>query len=117
MTAKKSFSLPEPSPVEAGGRVELRLENTNAGDGLVHFHARWFTEKSALEGSVTVGAETPPRVHIEAPEGLPEWLSAFTTTLVRTTARKANAEGTWPRRVTRWRASPAEKDQTEEPDS
>ncbi len=114
MTAKKnSLTLPDPSPVDAGGRVELRLETTNSAEGVVQFHARWFTEKDALEGSVLVDRQTPSQVQIEAPPALPEWLLAFTTTLVRTTARKAHADGAWPRRLTRWRSAPQKKDLAE----
>jgi len=102
---KKAESLPEPSPVEHGGRVELRLDQA-AGDAPVRYNARWFTADERIEGNVEIADGKPPEVTV-APEGeLPDWLSSFTVTLVRTTARSAAQENNWPRRLTRWRAAP-----------
>lgn len=109
-----SSALPEPSPTEHGGRVELRLIDSNGASNQVCYAARWFTEGQRLEGTVqvtpSVDAKKPPAIDIQGPSELPDWLAAFTTTLVRTTARSASCEdpsnGSWPRRLTRWRAAP-----------
>lgn len=95
-----------PSPVEHGGRVELRL--VAQSDGTTRYAARWFTADEQMNGEVSVSA-ADNRVAIDCPATLPDWLSSFTTSLVRTTARQAEKEGTWPRRLTRWRKSPEEK--------
>lgn len=102
-----SQALPEPSPVEHGGRVELRLDlsaSTDSGDA--HYHARWFTPGQTHEGTVSVEQKERPEVNVDAPTSLPDWLASFTSTLVSTTARKVNEEAPWPRRLTRWRAEP-----------
>ena len=79
-----SPALPEPSPVEHGGRVELRL--LESADGEVRYAARWFTAEEQLEGQVQISGEKS-EVHIESPDSLPSWLGSFTSSLVRTTAR------------------------------
>lgn len=93
-----------PSPVEHGGRVELRLVEQD--DGTTRYAARWYTADEKLDGEVKI--TSGPLVTIESPATLPEWLGSFTTTLVRTTARQAEKEGSWPRRLTRWRKAPDE---------
>lgn len=104
-----SAPLPEPSPVEYGGRVELRLVQTPEAENVddARYAARWFTADLTLEGEVTISPENS-EVKVQAPETLPEWLASFTTTLVRTTARSAKKDNSWPRRLTRWRRAPAE---------
>lgn len=92
-----------PAPVEHGGRVELRLAQTE--DGSVRYLARWYTASDQIDGEVSVSAEDK-HVAVESPDTLPEWLESFTTSLVRTTARQAEASGSWPRRLTRWRKAP-----------
>lgn len=99
--------LPEPSPVEHGGRVELRLDLDGfSPEAEVVYQARWFTPEGALEGSVSVDRREKVMVSIQAPDGLPEWLASFTSNLVSTTARKVTQEDEWPRRLTRWRDAP-----------
>lgn len=101
-----SAPLPEPSPVEYGGRVELRLTQVPEGDEReAVYAARWFTAELSLQGEVSVSS-SGTSVEVEAPEELPDWLGQFTTTLVRTTARTAAKESAWPRRLTRWRKAP-----------
>lgn len=95
-----------PAPIEHGGRVELRLVAQT--DGTTRYAARWFTASEQINGEVTVQAGDN-QVAIDSPSSLPEWLSSFTTSLVRTTARQAEKEGNWPRRLTRWRKSPEKK--------
>lgn len=92
-----------PSPIEHGGRVELRL--VEESDGTTRYAARWFTADEQINGEVSVRTGES-HVVIDSPSSLPEWLSSFTTSLVRTTARQAQKDGTWPRRLTRWRKSP-----------
>jgi hypothetical protein len=104
-----SKPLPEPSPVEHGGRVELRLDLSSTGDsGEARYEARWFTPGETHEGVVSVEPGVRPVVNVEAPDSLPKWLASFTSTLVSTTARKVSVESPWPRRLTRWRADPKE---------
>lgn len=102
--------LPEPSPVEHGGRVELRLVTAPSEESAhARFSARWFTASQRIEGHVTVDLGEKILVTLDPAQALPEWLGTFTSNLVRTTARQAQKENTWPRRLTRWRAAPAEK--------
>jgi hypothetical protein len=86
--------------------VELRL--VEQGDGTTRYAARWFTADEQINGEVSVRVDDN-QVAIDSPGSLPEWLSSFTTALVRTTARQAEKEGNWPRRLTRWRKAPEEK--------
>jgi hypothetical protein len=103
-----SMPLPEPSPVEFGGRVELRLLRAPAQDSdQALYQARWFTADLSLEGEVSISLPAA-QVDVRAPEDLPEWLGQFTTTLVRTTARSAQKDNSWPRRLTRWRKAPGD---------
>jgi hypothetical protein len=110
-----SAPLPEPSPVEYGGRVELRLVQSPEAESAedARYAARWFTADLTLEGEVTISPEGT-QVKVEAPEALPDWLESFTTTLVRTTARSAKKDNAWPRRLTRWRRAPAESESEDE---
>jgi hypothetical protein len=98
--------LPEPSIVEHGGRVELRLSRDSEAPGAVAYDARWFTADEQMEGRVVILSGDPPGVEIQGPQNLPGWLETFTTTLVRTTARSARKDDSWPRRLTRWRKAP-----------
>lgn len=106
--SKQSEALPEPSPVEHGGRVELRLDQSTE-DNTVRYNARWFTADEKIEGQVEIGEGQPPAINVRPSETIPEWLNKFTVTLVRTTARTAAKENSWPRRLTRWRAAPTKK--------
>jgi len=110
MTKKESSTaLPEPSPVEHGGRVELRLSADAVTDEKVIYDARWFTANQELEGKVSINLAEKKGITVEAPDSLPDWLSTFTSTLVSTTARQAKKDGSWPRRLTRWRDHSAKK--------
>jgi hypothetical protein len=113
MTKKSEDADPpwaDPSPIDHGGRVELRLVESESGTA--RYAARWYTPEERLDGEVTVvhpssQTDAPSTtVEIDSPAHLPEWLGSFTTSLVRTTARTAEQKGTWPRRITRWRKSP-----------
>ena len=95
-----------PSPVEHGGRVELRLLSSETDDTCKVYGARWFTSDGRYEGKVFVSIGDQPEVTIDAPPAAPEWLLTFSSGLMRTTARSALREGVWPRRLTRWRSSP-----------
>lgn len=110
-----------PAPVEYGGRVELRLLSSKDAEGRTVYGARWFTADLELDGQVTILPSERPVVTVDAPPDLPSWLEAFTTTLVRTTARSTQkgstptddaapepADPVWPRRLTRWRKAPRE---------
>lgn len=95
-----------PAPLEQGGRVELRLLSVEEEGTEALYGARWFTADQQLEGRVSILMSDRPEVTLTAPDNLPEWLGAFTTTLVRTTARSAVTDQVWPRRLTRWRKAP-----------
>lgn len=109
--------LAEPAPTSHGGRVELRLlqgsPGPSSGDalGVVVYQARWFSSERKWTGEVRISAPAPDKrsheVVVAAPGDLPTWLSRFTETLLKTTARGV-IEGAWPRRLTRWRPSPHE---------
>ncbi len=102
----KEASWAAPSPVEHGGRVELRLAPQD--DGTTRYLARWFTADEEMNGTVSIAPEGTS-VSVSSPDSLPEWLESFTTALVRTTARQAEKSGNWPRRLTRWRKAPEGK--------
>jgi len=88
-----------------GGRVELRLvddEKTQARYDVVLFapDAEWkalakIQDERALEFGAWSGPSAPP-----------PWLEALARTLLRGTARQREAQGSWPRRLTRWRPGP-----------
>jgi|GEM_PF-935734 len=94
--------LPEPAPLETGGRVELRLiaaESTT-------YEARWFEGDARFNGRATVGLDGEAQIRIDE-EGAPAWLVAWTSALLRVLARDHAASGSpWPRRLTRWRKRP-----------
>ena len=99
-----SHSLPQPSPVKHGGRVELRLQTASNNQPVI-YAARWFLLDRLFEGAVTISLQDEILVKVSSNEPLPEWLDKFTITLARTTARSAKSDQ-FPRRLTRWRAAP-----------
>ncbi|HVJ21699.1 MAG TPA: hypothetical protein VM686_40120 [Polyangiaceae bacterium] len=94
---------------EHGGRVELRLvsdEQAQARYEVALFDAgtEWRAEAQiGDERALDVGAWSGP----SAP---PAWLEALAKTLLRGTVRQHQAEGSWPRRLTRWRPGPGSQE-------
>ncbi len=101
-----SKQLPDPSPVEQGGRVELRLDTTSTPGEAIRYDARWFTASDEFQGYVLITLGNKPPISVHTSDDIPPWLNAFTLSLVSTMSRQAQKEGTWPRRLTRWRDTP-----------
>lgn len=100
----KARSLPRAPLASTGVRVELRLlSSPELGSELARYHARVFSSGPHEEFFVRVelGAE-PIKISPESPID-PE-LSAFLTSLIRTSLRSAKSEGRpLPSRITRFR--------------
>lgn len=93
-----------PSPVETGGRVDLRRNQCE--DDRVSYDAHWLTAAGRWRGRVEVIEQPQLEVHMAVEAGEPPaWLLDFTRSLLRTTAK--TKPGAWPRRLSRWRKEPA----------
>lgn len=103
MTDAPVRHLPEPPPSTHGGRVELRLLALE-GPSVARYEALFFVDGQRFEGELVAELGPPARVALTAPMvGVPEWLTDFAVTLLRTSTRSASRTG-FPRRLTRWRA-------------
>lgn len=102
-----------------GGRVELRrrdpaadLESIPDSGGSLQaaYEARWTTPQGTFIGELFVSNDGRITLQLDG-EAPPAWLSDFTSQLLRATARSVIGPppGTWPRRITRWRAAPEER--------
>ncbi len=110
-------------PPGTGGRVELRLllslgsspaerpessreSERESAAPVATYAALWATAEDTWEGELRVGADGRIQLHTgERPP--PAWLTEFSTQLLRTTARTVlGGSAPWPRRLTRWRATP-----------
>jgi len=96
------FALVRP---DHGGRLELKL--SQASELSAHYALTVSTPDRELTTLVVVdsasGVVDLGDWQGEAP---PEWLAALAHALLRTVWRSKNSDGTWPRRVTRWRPDP-----------
>jgi hypothetical protein len=121
----KHYALPS-----HGGRATLRRVQARpaaspetadtSADGAtaehVVYEAEWATVQGVWRGRVSattagqVEFELDPATEAElgpAPAWLVDWSLQLVRTIARTVARDTDAE--WPRRLTRWRASPEER--------
>lgn len=106
--------------LEHGGRIELRLAGSSAESAT--YAATLLTSQARFETAVQVGptagsgqvafgawralaAAEPPVPLADAP---PPWLIADARAALKAALRTSQSEGRWPRRITRWRAAPAE---------
>lgn len=111
---------PPHPPIHTGGRIELRrhdrhphLESIPQGDAPAAqavYEAHFWTADKAWSGELIVSAEGAVTAHIEGDQP-PTWLVDFSCQVLRAAARNVagSPPGSWPRRVTRWRASPEER--------
>lgn len=94
---------------EYGGRVELRL--VSAADALARYEVRLFDPEAEWSAEADVQGEAALSLGaFTGPSKPPEWLEALAKTLLRGTLRQRSAAGSWPRRVTRWRPRPGDKE-------
>jgi len=103
--APLSRPLAAPARTEHGARVELRL--VSSSDPIV-YAARFLVagEPGWQEGRIHFSPEAGVELEQPAP-AVPAWALELALSLVRTTARAATKDGSWPRRLTRWRKGPA----------
>lgn len=111
---------PPRPPIRTGGRIELRrhdrhprLESVSQGDGRAAqavYEAHFWTADDGWIGELIVNADGAVTLHIEG-ERPPAWLVDFSCQVLRAAARSVagSPAGSWPRRITRWRASPEER--------
>lgn len=90
---------------EHGGRVELRLVSDDQS------HARYevalFAAQAEWKARAELGGERVLEIGAwSGPSAPPGWLELLAKSLLRGTARQHQAQGTWPRRLTRWRSGP-----------
>ncbi len=101
-------------PAAGPERTENSAESAPA-EGVV-YEAEWATVQGVWRGRVSVNTAGQAEFQLdpatEAQLGpAPAWLVDWTLQLVRTIARNVarDPESEWPRRLTRWRASPEER--------
>jgi hypothetical protein len=88
-----------------GGRVELRLVSDDAS--LARYEVAVFVVDDEWRANAAVGGERALELGAWSGDGAPPaWLEALAKTLLRGTVRQHSAEGSWPRRLTRWRPGP-----------
>jgi hypothetical protein len=86
-----------------GGRLELKL--TAASEASARYSLLIFTPDSELLADVDVDAQSGALKVADWQGGAPpEWLALLAHALLRTVWRHKSSVGSWPRRVTRWRA-------------
>jgi hypothetical protein len=95
---------------ENGGRIELRLEK--ATSELAEYDAHLQTPSMSWRARVRVGPSAGAQQvdfgtwQAEPPSAPPEWLTADARAALKAALRTSQAEGRWPRRITRWRPEP-----------
>lgn len=91
-----------------GGRIELKLDQSNQDSA--EYRAELQTSTTSFVGRALVGsnAATPVAFDWQSPAAAapPEWLTADARAALKAALRTAQAEGRWPRRITRWRPEP-----------
>ncbi len=98
-------------PPENGGRIELRLGQ--ATPELAEYEAHLKTHDMSWRARVRVGAAAGAQQvdfgvwQAEPPSSPPEWLTADARAALKAARRTSQAEGRWPRRITRWRPEPS----------
>lgn len=96
---------------ENGGRIELRLERVE-GDS-AEYAAHLQTATTSWHGKVQVGAAAGGKQvafgswSAEAASEPPAWLTDDARAALKAALRTSQAEGRWPRRITRWRPEPS----------
>jgi len=102
---------------ENGGKIELKLAGSSNESAT--YVATLQTSQASFEAAVEVGLSAGParlafgawRVEppLEAADAAPPaWLLADARAALKAALRTSQAEGRWPRRLTRWRPRPSE---------
>jgi hypothetical protein len=93
---------------ENGGRIELRLRDSSSV--AARYEAILQTAAGIWRADVQVGAALSKQVEFGAWSGVeassaapPEWLTDDARAALKAALRTSQAEGRWPRRLTRWR--------------
>jgi hypothetical protein len=93
---------------EYGGKVELKLRAS--GDGGAEYEALLQTASHIFraEARVADNKVTFGEWQTDAPGAPPEWLLADARAALKGALRTGQAEGRFPRRLTRWRPEPGQ---------
>jgi hypothetical protein len=98
---------------ENGGRIELRL-GKSSGEA-AEYEALLKVASSTWRGVVQVGSAIIKQVQFGAwvaesttAAAPPDWLTDDARAALKAALRTSQAEGRWPRRITRWRPEPSE---------
>ena len=91
-----------------GGKIELRLDSSSPDSA--EYQAQLQTHSVTFQGRARVGQSAGAKqVDFDwaaAAGAPPEWLAADARAALKAALRTAQAEGRWPRRITRWRPEP-----------
>ena len=91
-----------------GGKIELKLGPTS--DQGAEYDALLQTATHAFRCTVQVGGKLVTFGDWQTDAGVPppEWLLADARAALKAALRTSQAEGRWPRRITRWRPEPVD---------
>jgi hypothetical protein len=90
-----------------GGKIELKLRASSAGSA--DYEAVFQTASRSFRGKARVeGRQVTFEWEADEPSAPPEWLLADARAALRTALRTSEAEGRFPRRITRWRPEPSQ---------
>jgi hypothetical protein len=93
--------------VENGGRIELRLSSSTSESA--EYEAQLIVAQHSYQALIRVGASVPKQVELGtwSPAEPPAWLVDDARAALKAALRTSQAEGRWPRRITRWRPEPS----------
>jgi hypothetical protein len=95
-----------------GGKIELRLGPATADSA--EYDAQLQTSAGSFRASVRVGKSAGAEQvafgawTTDAAGEPPAWLTADARAALKAALRTSQAEGRWPRRITRWRPEPVD---------
>lgn len=88
-----------------GGRLELKL--TQASETRADYTLTVLTTEGELSMLVSMDASADGLALAAWQGGVPPaWLESYAHALLRSVLRTKRSDGTWPRRLTRWRPGP-----------
>ena len=94
-------------PPEHGARIELKFVNVEPGS--VRYAIALKAKGSAWSGSASIDLGGGAIEFIGLESGPPTWLLDLVRALLRTVYRNHHGDGSWPRRLTRWRPEPSSR--------